>query len=255
MPASAPLGCDAAQALAARTARPAVRPRLALATSILASSLAFIDGSVVNVGLRAIERSLHASPAELQWTINAYLLPLTALLLLGGALGDRYGRGRWLTLGVALFAAASAACAAAPNVASLLAARALQGVGAALVLPNSLAILGAAFDGTARARAVGLWAAASSVAAAIGPVIGGWLIDVSGWRAIFLINLPLAVATIGLAFLAVRDPPPERGEAPLDFAGALLGAAMVAAAGATAYLSLPKPSRTSRQGHGRPSPP
>jgi len=198
---------------------------MALATSILASSLAFVDGSVVNVGLPAIGRSLRAGPEALQWTINAYLLPLSALLLLGGALGDRYGRGRMLTLGVVLFAATSAACAAAPDVAWLLAARGLQGVGAALVLPNSLAILGGAFEGEARGRAIGLWAAASAMASALGPVLGGWLIDVSGWRAIFLINLPLALAAVGFALAGVRDPPRQAPAAPLDLAGAVLGAA------------------------------
>jgi EmrB/QacA subfamily drug resistance transporter len=195
-----------------------------LATSILASSLAFVDGSVVNVGLPAIGRSLDAGAADLQWTINAYLLPLSALLLLGGALGDRYGRSRVLTLGVALFAAASAACAAAPDLRWLLAARALQGIGAALVLPSSLAILGAAFQGEARGRAIGLWAAASSIASALGPVLGGWLIDLSSWRAIFLINLPLAAGAIGFALAGVRDPPTDDPGAPLDVAGAALGA-------------------------------
>jgi EmrB/QacA subfamily drug resistance transporter len=193
-----------------------------LTTCILASSLAFVDGSVVNVGLPAIGRSLQGSAADLQWIVNAYLLPLSALLLLGGALGDRFGRRGILIFGVALFGIGSAGCAAAPGVPSLLAARALQGIGAALLLPNSLAILGSAFSGEARGRAVGTWSASSSAAAALGPVLGGWLIDVVGWRAIFLLNLPLAAGAIALAALFVREPEQEANPARLDFAGALL---------------------------------
>src|SRR6185312_3759121 len=158
-----------------------------LATCILASSLSFIDGSVVNVGLPAIAASLKAGPGELQWVINAYLLPLGALLLTGGAAGDRFGRARLLIIGTVLFGAASLACALAPNLEVLLAARAAQGVVAAILQPNSLAILGMSLEGEARGRAVGLWAAAGAVLGTIGPVLGGVLIDTLGWRAIFLI--------------------------------------------------------------------
>jgi EmrB/QacA subfamily drug resistance transporter len=193
-----------------------------LATCILASSLAFIDGSVVNVGLPALGRSLQGGAADLQWIVNAYLLPLSALLLLGGALGDRFGRRGILIFGVALFGIGSAGCAIAPGVPSLLAARAVQGIGAALLLPNSLAILGSAFSGEARGRAVGTWSASSAAAAALGPVLGGWLIDAAGWRAIFLINLPLAFGAISLAALFVRQQDREANSARLDFAGALL---------------------------------
>jgi EmrB/QacA subfamily drug resistance transporter len=193
-----------------------------LAATVLASGLDFVDGSVVNVGVPAIGRSLHGDAAELQWVVNGYLLPLSVLLLLGGALGDRYGRRRMLVAGLVLFATGSAACALAPSLPWLIAARAAQGLGAALMLPNSLAVLGAAFEGPARSRAVGIWAAAGAIAAAIGPVLGGWLIDTVGWRAIFLINLPLAGAALGLALYAIeRDPPPTAG-AQLDFAGAAL---------------------------------
>src|SRR5579871_2161979 len=179
------------------------RPSLVLTTCILASSLAFVDGSVVNVGLPAIGQSLHGDAADLQWVVNAYLLPLSALLLTGGALGDRLGRRSALISGIVLFGAGSALCAAATNLQWLLVARALQGTGAALLLPNSLAILGAAFAGEARGRAVGTWSAASSMAAAVGPVLGGWLIDAFGWRTIFLINIPLAVAAILMAVASV----------------------------------------------------
>jgi EmrB/QacA subfamily drug resistance transporter len=212
---------------AAQSSGPAaVRPvhgAFVLTACILASSLAFVDGSVVNVGLPAIGRSLQGDAQALQWVINAYLLPLSALLLLGGAAGDRFGRGRVLTLGVTLFGIASALCAAAPNLAWLLVARALQGTGAAFLLPCSLAILGGTFSGEARGRAIGIWSAASAIGGAIGPVLGGWLIDVFGWREIFLLNLPLAIAAVGLAFAYIRDPVRDENT-PIDLAGASLGA-------------------------------
>ncbi|WP_425229771.1 MFS transporter [Sphingomonas sp.] len=191
-----------------------------LATCILASSLAFIDGSVINVALPAIGRDLHAGAADLQWTINAYLLPLSALLLLGGAAGDRFGRRRLLIAGVALFAVASVACAVAPSRAVLLAARAAQGIGAAMLMPNSLAILGNAFSGEARGRAIGTWAAAGAIAGAVGPPLGGWLVDSVGWRAIFYLNLPLAFGAIVAAWARVAES--AEGKLPLDLPGAAL---------------------------------
>jgi len=194
---------------------------LVLATCILASSLAFVDSSVTNVALSAIGQSLKAGGADLQWVINAYLLPLSALLLLGGAAGDRYGRVRLLVGGTALFAIASLVCAVAPNLELLLAGRGLQGIGAAILMPNSLAILGASFSGAARGRAIGIWASIGAVMSAIGPVLGGWLIDVVNWRAIFLINLPLAAGAIVLALIAVKDSR-ERGRPALDAPGAVL---------------------------------
>jgi EmrB/QacA subfamily drug resistance transporter len=215
---------DVCIACSADTRRRPEAVGLVLTTCILASSLAFIDGSVVNVGLVAIGRSFDAHAEDLQWVINAYLLPLCTLLLLGGAAGDRFGRRRVLISGITLFGASSLLCAVASSLAWLLAARAMQGIGAALLLPNSLAILGAASSGDARGRAVGTWSAAGSIAGAIGPVLGGWLIDFVGWRAIFLLNLPLAVAAIGLAIASIRDPTNNQN-APIDFAGALLAAA------------------------------
>jgi EmrB/QacA subfamily drug resistance transporter len=204
------------------------RTRFVLLTTILASSLAFIDGSVINVGLPAIGKDLGGDAAGLQWAINAYLLPLSALLLLGGAMGDRFGRRRMLLIGVGLFAAASAGCAAAPSLGWLFLARGLQGLGAALLLPASLAILGGDFEGAARDRAVGLWAAASSIFGAAGPVLGGWLIDTTGWRAIFLINPPLAAATVALALYSVRERQVEGERAPLDLIGGALATASLA---------------------------
>ena len=199
-------------------------PRGTLAATILGSSLAFIDGSVVNVGLPAIERDLAssgASGASIGWLINAYLLPLGALVLLGGVAGDRYGRKRMFLAGMALFTAASLGCALAPAFAWLLAARAAQGIGAALLMPASLALLGAAFSGEARGRAVGTWAAAGAITGALGPLVGGWLIDAVGWRAIFLVNLPIAAIAAWLAWRKVDES--RSGDAqPLDVGGAFL---------------------------------
>ena len=217
---SVPSPCDAAAARACTPERPVAHPGLVLATTILASSLAFVDGSVVNVGLPAIGRSLGADAAALQWVINAYLLPLSALLLLGGAAGDRFGRRRLLIWGTALFAVTSLACALAGSPQVLLAARFFQGVSAALLMPNSLAILGATFAGAAKGRAVGIWAATGAAVGAAGPVLGGWLIDMGSWRGIFLINLPLAAGAIALAWRYIPADQTER-EQPLDLAGGL----------------------------------
>ena len=227
MSAAAHPNCDAAQAhgveAVAETDRPsATHQAWILATTILASSLSFIDGSVVNVGLPALGRNLHGSAGDLQWVVNGYLLPLSALLLLGGALGDRFGRQRLLVIGVALFAVASAGCAFAPSLLWLIAARGVQGAAAALLMPNSLAILGAAFSGEARGKAIGTWAATGAMMGALGPVLGGWLIDTVGWRAIFLLNLPIAVGAIALALRFVVDTPSAAKPTPLDVGGALL---------------------------------
>ena len=210
-------------------------PRWTLAACILASSLSFVDGSVLNVALPAIRAGYHASAGEVQWVVNAYLLPLSALLLLGGALGDHFGRRRLLVLGTALFAIASLICALAPSLNILLLARGLQGIGAALLLPNSLALLNAAYEGEKRGRAVGIWAAAGAAAAAVAPLIGGWLVDNVGWPAIFYINLPLAAGAIALALVFVgesRDP----GAGRTDYGGAFLATA--ALGGATYGLTL-----------------
>jgi EmrB/QacA subfamily drug resistance transporter len=179
---------------------------------------------VLSVALPAIRESYGAGGQQVQWVINAYLLPLSALLLLGGALGDHFGRRRLLVIGTAIFAATSLVCALAPSLAILLAARAAQGVGAALLLPNSLALLNAAFSGEKRGRAVGIWAAAGAAAAAVAPLIGGWLVDHVGWPAIFYINLPLALGAILLALRFVSESR-EKGEGRTDYAGALLATA------------------------------
>ncbi|MEJ0069767.1 MAG: MFS transporter [Pseudomonadota bacterium] len=206
-------------ATAATRHAPPKHPGLVLATTILASSLAFIDGSVVNVGLPAIGATFHAGADGLQWMINAYLLPLSALLLLGGGAGDRFGRVRLLVIGTLLFGLASLACAIAPSLTWLLTARSIQGIGAALLMPNSLAILGDSFSGEARGRAIGIWASVGAVMGAGGPVLGGWLIDTVGWRAIFLLNIPLVAGAIGLALAFVRDAPQDGKRPQLDIQG------------------------------------
>ena len=195
-------------------------PRLTIAATMLASSLAFVDGSVVNVALSSIARDLGGGPADLSWTINAYLLPLASLLLIGGAAGDHYGRRRVFVLGIALFATASIGCALAPTLPALFAARAVQGMGAALLMPNSLGILGSSFEGEERGRAVGTWAAAGAIASAAGPPLGGWLVDAVGWRAIFYLNLPVAIAAIAIAKTSVEES--RAGEGRLDWTGAAL---------------------------------
>ena len=209
-------------------------PRWTLAACVLASSLSFVDGSVLNVALPAIRAGYHAGAAEVQWVVNAYLLPLSALLLLGGALGDHFGRRRLLIAGTLLFGIASLVCALAPSLAVLLGARGVQGIGAALLLPNSLALLNAAYEGEKRGRAVGIWAAAGAAAAAVAPLIGGWLVNNVGWPAIFYINLPLAAGAIALAIAFVAEGG-DPGAARTDYAGAFL--ATVGLGGATYGLT------------------
>ena len=196
-------------------------PRWTLFTCILASSLSFVEGSVLSVALPAIRASYGAGAQDVQWVVNAYLLPLSALLLLGGALGDHFGRRRLLVIGTGIFAATSLVCALAPSLPILLAARAAQGLGAALLLPNSLALLNAAYSGEKRGRAVGIWAASGAAMAAVAPLIGGWLVGTVGWPAIFYINLPLALGAIALALRFVAESS-EAGAGRTDYPGAAL---------------------------------
>lgn len=179
---------------------------------------------MLSVALPAIRASYGAGGQEVQWVVNAYLLPLSALLLLGGALGDHFGRRGLLISGTSIFAVTSLVCALAPSLPVLLAARAAQGIGAALLLPNSLALLNAAFSGEKRGRAVGIWAAAGAAAAAVAPLVGGWLVGTIGWPAIFYINLPLALGAILLAVRFVGESR-EAGAGRTDYAGALLAIA------------------------------
>ncbi|MDB6082941.1 MAG: Drug resistance transporter EmrB/QacA subfamily [Gammaproteobacteria bacterium] len=200
-------------------------PRATLAATILGSSLAFIDGSVVNVGLPALAKDLHATASTLPWTINAYLLPLGALVLLGGGLGDHFGRRRYFLIGLVVFTVGSILCAVAPSLSLLIAGRGVQGIGAALLMPNSLAILGSQYHGEARGRAIGVWAAVGAIAGALGPIVGGWLIDTVGWRVIFLINVPVALAAGILASRFVGEDLEDSPATPLDWAGTVLATA------------------------------
>ena len=193
-----------------------------LAATILGSSMAFIDGTVANVALPAVQASLNATVIDVQWVIEAYSLMLTALLLVGGSLGDRYGRRRIFLIGVALFSIASAWCGFATNIRELILARAAQGVGGALLVPASLAIISASFPAEARGRAIGTWSGFTAITAAIGPVLGGWLIEKISWRAVFFINLPLAAIVLLISLYRVpesRDP--DENER-LDWPGAAL---------------------------------
>lgn len=200
------------------------RGRWVLAATVLGSGVAMLDATVVNVALPRIGEDLDAGLSGLQWTVNAYTLTLAGFLLLGGSLGDRNGRRRVFGIGVVWFAAASLLCAVAPTAGFLVAARALQGVGAALLTPGSLAIIEASFHPDDRAAAIGAWSGLAGVTTAIGPFVGGWLVDAASWRWIFLLNLPLAAAVV---WISVRHVPETRAPATggrLDVAGAALAA-------------------------------
>ena len=218
------LQCDRAAIHARAEVAEATHSRAILVTCILASSLAFVDGSVVNVALPAIGLGLGAPASGLQWVVNGYLLPLSALLLLGGAAGDRWGRRPLLLAGILLFGISSLGCALAPSLPTLTLARFIQGCGAAMLMPTSLAVLGDTFSGEARGRAIGIWAAAGAIAGAVGPVLGGVLVDAVGWRAVFLINLPLAAAAFILAIREVPVTATASGQH-LDVLGGLLATA------------------------------
>jgi len=210
---------------------PEARP-FVLAATIVASAMAFIDGTVVSIALPAIQTALTADIVAMQWVVNAYLLILGALILAGGGLGDRVGRRRVFLVGIVIFAAASLLCAVAPDVQLLIAARALQGIGAALLVPQSLAIISANFPKEVRGRAIGTWAAASAVTTSLGPPLGGFLIDVLSWRAAFWINLPLSALALFLTWRFVPESRDESSTGAIDWTGALTA---VAAFGALTY--------------------
>lgn len=203
---------------------PSTRGPWILAAAILGSSLAFIDGTVVNVALPAIQSGLGATLAEVQWIVAAYALTLAALLLTGGSLGDLYGRRRIFSLGVVVFTAASAWCGFSPNVTQLVAARALQGVGGALLVPGSLALITASFSDDDRGRAIGTWSAFTSITAALGPVLGGWLVQHLSWRWAFFINLPIAALVLVITLARVPESRGGDTDGPrhVDVSGAML---------------------------------
>ena len=200
--------------------------RWLIAATVGASGMAFLDGSIVSLALPDVDRDLDAGLTGLQWTVNAYMLTLSSLVLVAGSLGDRLGRRRIFNVGVMWFGVASILCAVAPSIEMLVAARALQGIGAALLTPGSLAIISSSIDPADRGRAIGLWAGLSGVAAAVGPLAGGWLVDQLGWRAIFWINVPLVVATIVISLRYVPETKGEQGR--IDFGGAGLTVAALA---------------------------
>ncbi|GGY96118.1 MFS transporter [Streptomyces olivaceoviridis] len=199
-----------------------------LLTTVLGSSMAMLDSTVVNVALPRIGQDLDASLAALQWTVNAYMVTLAGLILLGGSLGDRYGRRKIFVLGVVWFAAASLLCGLAPTSGILIAARALQGIGGALLTPGSLALIQASFHPDDRSRAVGLWSGFGGIGAAVGPFLGGWLVTGPGWRWVFLLNVPVALLCAPIALRHVPESADQRDHGRFDVLGAALGALSLA---------------------------
>jgi EmrB/QacA subfamily drug resistance transporter len=193
-----------------------------LVAAILGSSMTFIDSTAVNVSLPVIQRELHTTAGETQWVIEGYALFLSALILIGGALGDVYGRRRVFVTGIAIFAGASLWCALAANVEMLIAARCVQGIGGALCSPGSLALLSAAYDPQTRGRAIGTWSGMSALTSAAGPVIGGWLTQDFSWRYVFLINVPIAIAVLAIAAFHVPESRDETADRHVDAIGATL---------------------------------
>jgi EmrB/QacA subfamily drug resistance transporter len=215
--------CDEAAILTSASAPSSCRAgRWILAATILGSSLAFIDGTVVNVALPALQAGLGATGTDVQWVVEAYALFLAALLLVGGSLGDVYGRRNTFVAGVVLFASASAWCGLAPSIHHLIAGRALQGIGGALLIPGSLALISASFPTEERGRAIGTWSGFTAITAAGGPVLGGWLVQHTSWRWVFFLNLPLATAVVVIALLRVPESRNQQGPRRLDWPGATL---------------------------------
>jgi EmrB/QacA subfamily drug resistance transporter len=196
--------------------------RWVLAATIIGSSMTFIDGTVVNVALPVLQAKLNASAAQAQWLVESYALTLSALLLVGGALGDKYGRRRIFNLGIVVFTLSSLWCGLVSDVNQLIFARTVQGVGAALLVPGSLAIISATFDKKSRAKAIGTWSGFTAIAAGFGPVLGGWLVDNLSWRWIFYINLPLAVVVLLISLRRVPESRDDETTGSLDWLGALL---------------------------------
>ncbi|MFD3539055.1 MFS transporter [Streptomyces sp. NPDC058662] len=227
-PSGPPSGSRAAPDAGPDVALGTARGRWIVFTTVLGSSMALLDSTVVNVALPRIGRDLGADLAVLQWTVNAYLLTMAGLILVGGALGDRFGRRRIFVLGVVWFAVGSLLCGIAPNAGVLIAARALQGVGGALLTPGSLALIQGSIRSGDRARAVGLWSGLGGVGAAVGPFLGGWLVDGPGWRWVFLLNVPLAALCVPVALRHVPESRDPEAHGRFDVAGAALGAGALA---------------------------
>jgi EmrB/QacA subfamily drug resistance transporter len=221
--------CDESLVLSSGSVSPCVKAKQSwiLAATILGSSMAFVDSTVVNVAVPALEKSFNASLIDVQWVVESYGILLSALILAGGALGDSFGRRRIFLIGVGVFAIASTACALASNIHQLIAARCVQGVGAALLVPGSLAIISASFDEDSRGRAIAIWSGFTAITSAFGPVLGGWLIQYVSWRWAFFLNLPPAVAVVAISFFSVPESSPS-GTKQIDWAGAILATAGLA---------------------------
>jgi EmrB/QacA subfamily drug resistance transporter len=212
---------ESAARVAPGAAEPCRGPWVLIAT-ILASSMAFIDGTVVNVALPALQTVFHASATDIQWVVESYALLLASLLLLGGSLGDLYGRRKIFLYGVTLFAIGSSWCGLATSITSLIFARGLQGIGAAFLVPGSLAIISASYPEAERGRAIGTWSGFTAITAAIGPVLGGWLVENWSWRWVFFINLPIAIVVVLLSLWRVPESRDEAASKRLDWRGAAL---------------------------------
>jgi EmrB/QacA subfamily drug resistance transporter len=213
---------DLAEATAPAVTNSQSTGRWVLAATILGSSMAFIDGTVVNVALPVLQKELGATVADAQWVVEAYTLFLASLTLVGGSLGDRLGRRRIFAIGIVLFTAASIWCGFAPDAGQLIIARAFQGVGGALFVPGSLAIINATFPQETRGRAIGTWSGFTTITTVLGPVLGGWLVEHASWRWVFFINAPLAVAVLAIVALKVPESRDETAAGKLDWAGATL---------------------------------
>ena len=196
-----------------------------LAATIIASSMTFIDGTVVNVALPVLQEKLNANQAQAQWIVESYALTLSALILVGGALGDKYGRRKIFNFGIIVFTISSVVCGLVSDINQLIFARAAQGIGAALLVPESLAIISATFDKKHRAKAIGTWSGFTAIAAGFGPLLGGWLVDNVSWRWIFYINVPLAVAVLLISFWKVPETRDDEATGNLDWTGAILAIA------------------------------
>ncbi|HEV2579870.1 MAG TPA: MFS transporter, partial [Ktedonobacteraceae bacterium] len=217
--------CDEGVIQTGKLALPATRVNgnWVLVATILGSSMAFIDSTVVNVALPVLQTELRATVADVQWVVEAYALFLSALILVGGSLGDHYGRRRVFATGIVVFTLASVVCGFAPNITLLIAARAIQGIGGALLVPGSLAIISASFESERRGRAIGTWSGFTSITSVLGPVLGGWLVQYASWRWVFFINVPLAAVVLAVLFWKVPDSrDDEEARQKLDLWGALL---------------------------------
>jgi EmrB/QacA subfamily drug resistance transporter len=215
--------CDEGVILAGAAELPVThRQWWVLAVAILGSSMAFIDGTVVNIALPAVQSALHATLAQVQWVVESYALTLAAILLTGGSLGDLYGKRLVFAIGVVIFSIASTCCGLSTTIAELIASRGVQGIGAALLVPNSLALISASFPAHERGRAIGTWSGFTSITAAIGPVLGGWLVQRGSWRWAFYINIPLAVIVLAITIARVRESRRDDSRPVLDWRGTLL---------------------------------